>query len=173
MLRVQIFGVKNSQGSRAAERFFKEEVATLYHARTAVRLARVRCERGRLDEAAATLCQAREEMAELVDSGILPQLVAEAELQLEQARERAEESTAIVQVPSEAEMAVLRLLATELSVREIAAELFLSPNTVQSHTRAIYRKLGVRSRAAAVARASTLGLLGAICFTQVILAGFS
>jgi LuxR family maltose regulon positive regulatory protein len=152
-----------------AERFFREEVATLYHARTAVRLARVRCERGRLDEADATLCQAREEMAELVDSGILPQLVAEAELEIEQARRGAGVSAEMVQLPSEAELAVLRLLDTELSVREIAAELFLSPNTVQSHTRAIYRKLGVRSRAAAVARAATLGLLAVIAFTQVIL----
>ena len=154
-----------------AERFFKEEVATLYHARTAVRLARVRCERGRLDDADATLCQAREEMTELVDSGILPQLVAEAELQIEQARRDAGDSADMVQLPSEAELAVLRLLDTELTVREIAAQLFLSPNTVQSHTRAIYRKLGVRSRAAAVARATTLGLLTVIAFTQVILVG--
>ena len=38
--------------------------------------------------------------------------------------------------------------------------LFLSPNTVRSHTRAIYRKLGVNSRPDAVARADMLDLLG-------------
>ena len=54
---------------------------------------------------------------------------------------------------------MLRLLASDLTVREIGATLFLSPNTVRSHTRAIYRKLGVRSRADAVARADALGLL--------------
>jgi LuxR family maltose regulon positive regulatory protein len=59
-----------------------------------------------------------------------------------------------------AELAVLRLLASELSVRQIGETLFLSPNTVRSHTRSIYRKLGVNSRAEAVARADALGLLG-------------
>jgi LuxR family transcriptional regulator, maltose regulon positive regulatory protein len=152
-----------------AERFFREEVASVYHTRTVARLAKVRCERGRLDEADATLRQAREEMAELVDSGTVPQLIAEVELEIEQARRRASSAEA-VELPSEAELAVLRLLDTELSAREIAAELFLSPNTVQSHTRAIYRKLGVRSRAAAVARATTLGLFAATLFTQVIVA---
>jgi len=38
--------------------------------------------------------------------------------------------------------------------------LFLSANTVRSHTRSIYRKLGVHSRADAVARADALKLLG-------------
>jgi LuxR family maltose regulon positive regulatory protein len=152
-----------------AERFFREEVATVYHTRTVVRLAKVHCERGRLDEADATLRQAREEMAELVDSGTVPQVIAEAELEIEQARAHASSADA-VELPSEAELAVLRLLNTELSAREIAAELFLSPNTVQSHTRAIYRKLGVRSRAAAIARATALGLFSALLFTQVIVA---
>ena len=49
--------------------------------------------------------------------------------------------------------------ATDLTAREIADRLFLSANTVRSHTRALYRKLGVRTRADAVARAAELGLL--------------
>ncbi len=53
---------------------------------------------------------------------------------------------------SERELTVLRLLAGELSEREIAAELYLSFNTVHSHVKSIYRKLGVSSRAEAVAR---------------------
>ena len=55
---------------------------------------------------------------------------------------------------------MLRLLTTNLSARQISAELFVSPNTVSSHMRAIYRKLGVHSRVDAVARAEHLGLLG-------------
>ena len=43
---------------------------------------------------------------------------------------------------------------------DVAGELFLSPNTIRTHTRAIYRKLAVNSRADAVARADALGLLG-------------
>jgi LuxR family transcriptional regulator, maltose regulon positive regulatory protein len=54
---------------------------------------------------------------------------------------------------SERELAVLRLLASKLSQREIAAELYVSFNTVKTHTRAIFRKLGVASRAEAVDRA--------------------
>jgi LuxR family maltose regulon positive regulatory protein len=65
----------------------------------------------------------------------------------------------MIESPSQAETAVLRLLATDLSVREIAGDLFLSANTVRSHTRALYRKLGVSSREAAVARAEALELL--------------
>ena len=55
---------------------------------------------------------------------------------------------------------MLRLLDSELSVRQIAQELFLSVNTVRTHSRSIYRKLNVSSRADAVARADALGLLG-------------
>ena len=60
---------------------------------------------------------------------------------------------------SDRELSVLRLLAGRLSQREIAAELYVSFNTVKSHTRSIFRKLGVASRAEAVARARELGLL--------------
>lgn len=48
------------------------------------------------------------------------------------------------------ERQILGLLASGLSVQQIAAELFISPNTVSSAMRTLYRKLGVNSRAAAV-----------------------
>ena len=57
------------------------------------------------------------------------------------------------------EQEVLRLLATRLSRREIGRRLYVSLNTVKTHQRALYRKLGVENRAAAVARARDLGLL--------------
>ena len=66
----------------------------------------------------------------------------------------------MLEPPSAAELAVLRLLASDLSTREIGGQLFLSPNTIRTHTRAIYRKLAVNSRVDAVARAEALGLLG-------------
>jgi LuxR family maltose regulon positive regulatory protein len=60
---------------------------------------------------------------------------------------------------SERERAVLRLLATELSGPEIARRLFVSVNTLRTHTRHIFAKLDVNTRRAAVRRAADLGLL--------------
>ncbi|OMC51547.1 helix-turn-helix transcriptional regulator [Mycobacterium sp. IS-836] len=57
------------------------------------------------------------------------------------------------------ELEVLRLLATRLSRREIGARLYVSLNTVKTHQRAVYRKLQVEHRGAAVSRARELGLL--------------
>ena len=48
---------------------------------------------------------------------------------------------------------------SNLSQREIGARLYLSLNTVKTHTRELYRKLGVHSRSEAVACAATPGLL--------------
>ena len=48
------------------------------------------------------------------------------------------------------EIDVLRRLAGTLSLSEIASDLYLSPNTVKTHTTALYRKLGARSRSEAV-----------------------
>jgi LuxR family transcriptional regulator, maltose regulon positive regulatory protein len=141
-----------------AERFFADEVATVQHTWLLLMLARVRCRRGRLDAAESAMRTARGALRELGDSGRLPSIAAEIEGELEQAKARAD-SGELMAPPSDAELAVLRLLVTDLSVREIGAELFLSPNTVRSHTRALYRKLGVQSRADAVARATALGLL--------------
>ena len=51
------------------------------------------------------------------------------------------------------EQAVLSLLRKSMSVSEIAQELYLSGNTVKTHRRAIYRKLGVSTRQEAIDRA--------------------
>ena len=58
---------------------------------------------------------------------------------------------------SERELTVLRYLASRLTCAEIARELYLSSNTVRSHVKAVYRKLGVHSRSAAVERGRALG----------------
>jgi LuxR family maltose regulon positive regulatory protein len=57
------------------------------------------------------------------------------------------------------ELEVLQLLDTELDGPEIARHLFVSLNTVRTHTKSIYTKLGVNSRRAAVRRGRELGLL--------------
>jgi LuxR family maltose regulon positive regulatory protein len=53
---------------------------------------------------------------------------------------------------SEREQEVLRWLNSQLSLREIAGELFVSYYTVKTHTQHIYRKLGVSTREQAVRR---------------------
>jgi LuxR family maltose regulon positive regulatory protein len=60
---------------------------------------------------------------------------------------------------TDSETRVLRYLPTHLTGPEIASELFLSLNTVGTHTRHLYAKLGVHSRHEAVDRARALGLL--------------
>jgi LuxR family transcriptional regulator, maltose regulon positive regulatory protein len=60
---------------------------------------------------------------------------------------------------SESELRVLRYLSGNLRAPEIAAELFVSLNTIRTHTRNVYAKLGVHSRTDAVKRARKLGLL--------------
>ena len=60
---------------------------------------------------------------------------------------------------SSSEFRVLRYLPTNLTAPEIASELYVSHNTVRTHMRHLYAKLGTHRRADTVARARALGLL--------------
>ena len=60
---------------------------------------------------------------------------------------------------TDSETRVLRYLATHLSAREIGVELRVSANTVKTHVRHLYQKLGAHSRREAVHRARAAGLL--------------
>ena len=71
---------------------------------------------------------------------------------------RAPATQGLVEPLSEREHEVLRLLATDLSGPEIARRLVVSLNTVRTHTKNVYAKLGVNSRRAAVRRAEELDL---------------
>ncbi len=63
------------------------------------------------------------------------------------------------QTLTDGETRVLHYLPTNLSAREIAGKLYLSVNTVKTHQRHLYQKLGARSRTQAVEQARALGLL--------------
>ena len=75
------------------------------------------------------------------------------------AADRADDPAPIVEDLSERELDVLRLLAKLRTTTEIAAELFISANTVKTHVRNILRKLSVTSRNGAVRRAWDLNLV--------------
>jgi LuxR family transcriptional regulator, maltose regulon positive regulatory protein len=60
---------------------------------------------------------------------------------------------------TDSELAVLRFLPSHMTNQEIAEALFLSINTVKTHLRSVYRKLGVASRREAIARGRRLDLL--------------
>ena len=60
---------------------------------------------------------------------------------------------------SSRELTVLELLSSRLITQEIAGTLFISPNTLKSHVKSIYRKLDVTSRADAVREGHARGLL--------------
>ena len=62
-------------------------------------------------------------------------------------------------VLSDRELEVLRLLATELTGPEIARQMFVSVNTLRTHTRHIFTKLDVNTRRAAVLRAEERNLI--------------
>ena len=101
---------------------------------------------GRDSEAAMRLAEAEALLAVHGDAGSLPEWHQETARKLRLAGRRSRPLHEL----SDAERRILRLLATDLSTREIGRELYLSLNTVKTHTHSIYRKLGVSSRAEAV-----------------------
>jgi DNA-binding NarL/FixJ family response regulator len=84
-------------------------------------------------------------------------LAARTELGRVARRARAHSGVAGPITPRERQ--VLPLLAEGLTMRQIGSRLGLSPRTVESHVAKLYRKLGVRTRVQAVARAAQVGLI--------------
>ena len=111
-------------------------------------------------EKRALVREARQLVDSRQDPGRTRDLVAAAERRLSIRRpgQRAA-STVYVEPLTERELDVLRLLRSELSLREIANELYVSYHTVKGHTKSIYRKLGVSSREAAIETARELDVL--------------
>jgi LuxR family maltose regulon positive regulatory protein len=122
-------------------------------------VARARLTAGLGDHDAATgmLADARRALTRCQDPGRLADLVTRAERAARPASDAREPP--LVEVLSDRELAVLRLLQTDLSQREIAARLFVSFNTVKTHMRSIFRKLDVSTRTEAVRRARRLGVI--------------
>lgn len=121
-------------------------------------LALVQRTRRRRPEAVGLVHEARRVLEPCPDPGRLTRRLTAVAREVLGASAEAEEA-APREALSESELAVLRLLPTGLSQREIGAELFVSVNTVKTHCRNIYAKLRTGSRDQAVGRARELGLL--------------
>jgi LuxR family transcriptional regulator, maltose regulon positive regulatory protein len=90
------------------------------------------------------------------DAGIFPELLEREERKLRARKPRQGQLDGEL---TEREFAVLRLLVGELSTSQIAQNLYVSPSTVRTHVKSIYRKLGVSSRKDAVLAARVKGLV--------------
>jgi LuxR family maltose regulon positive regulatory protein len=135
---------------------FGIDAMAVHRAHGLLLLAAVRHAVGDLPGAGALLDEAGALVRQLTDPGVLPALVVQAQQPLTSMRRpRIEVATPV----TERELAVLQLLPTQLSSREIAQEFSVSVNTVRSQVQAIYRKLQASTRAEAVAHARELGLL--------------
>jgi LuxR family transcriptional regulator, maltose regulon positive regulatory protein len=118
-------------------------------------LARVRLEAGDQAGAAELAEDAREVLTALPDgTEALQARLAELDRRIGGGNQEAHTAEPL----TEREAAVLHLLGGTLSLREIGNELYVSANTVKTHTQAIYRKLGVSTRHEAVAQGKRLGL---------------
>jgi LuxR family maltose regulon positive regulatory protein len=102
-------------------------------------------------------------MAALLEAAAKRRIASDYARQLLAALVKAEDRTPVkqglIEPLSERELDVLRLLGTDLDGPEIASQLMVSLNTMRTHTKNIYAKLGVNTRRAAVRRAEELGLL--------------
>jgi LuxR family maltose regulon positive regulatory protein len=131
------------------------DFAPWYDAETRLALGRAALRLGDLRSARASLAEAAHLLRYTPDAVTLREWLERARTDLETATRSTGETCAL----TTAELRVLRLLPTHLSFPAIAGRLYVSPNTVKTHVRAVYRKLDASSRAEAVARASAAGLL--------------
>ncbi len=116
--------------------------------------------RGDHDAARVHIGDARSMVLSCTDPGpVVYSLVKKAEGRMPMARGSTGVASPMIADFSEREIDVLRLLGGELSQREIGEALFISFNTVKTHSKSVYRKLGVGQRHDAVARARELDLI--------------
>ncbi|MEZ5330456.1 MAG: LuxR C-terminal-related transcriptional regulator [Thermoanaerobaculia bacterium] len=109
-------------------------------------------------DGARLLAEAQRSVDACPDPGIAGRMVARVASRHGQTT-RPTTQAGIAEELTDRELAVLRYLPSPLSQRDIAAELFVSLNTVKTHCRAIYRKLAATDRKAAVQAARDAGLL--------------
>jgi LuxR family transcriptional regulator, maltose regulon positive regulatory protein len=125
----------------------------VFRAEVLIRQAGLLQAMGRRNEAAPLVDEARALVASCPDPRILADRLARLEQRPKTARPASDDTL------SARELVILKMLGGSLSERDIGRELYLSHNTIHSHTRSIYRKLRVSTRSAALESARQLGIL--------------
>ena len=124
-----------------------------------IALARILQVRGAVDDARRAARDARSALERCRDKGTLAGALSALEGGPMRSRTIPRNGPTAIEELTDRELAVLRLLPSGLSRREIADALYVSQNTVKTHVKGIYRKLDASSREEAVARARELGVL--------------
>ncbi|GAA5139886.1 ATP-binding protein [Pseudonocardia adelaidensis] len=134
----------------AAEAGYREAIEHLGGCRMAAHLARAHLvygewlrREGRRREAREQLRIAHDQLTVIGADGFAARAARELRATGDQPRERSERPATGL---TEHELHIARLVATGATSREIGAQLFLSPRTIEAHLRNIYRKLGITSR---------------------------
>ena len=127
-----------------------------WHVHAILHLAAARHRLGDSGGSREALSLARAELDVLPDVGALGELYWKTDDAL---HHRARHEGFLGEELSDAERRVFDLLLDGLSVSQVAAELWLSPNTVKTHRRNIYRKLGATTREEMIERAGEAGIL--------------
>ncbi len=130
-----------------------DQFAPWYEIETKVMLARASIRLGGRADAERLLTEATTQLADVLDGALLGEWIDDVWATLGAAPD-----PVAVQLTA-AELRVLQFLPEHLSYPQIAGQLHLSPNTVKTHARSIYRKLGSSSRHEAVQHAREVGLL--------------
>ncbi len=132
-----------------------EEFAPWYRAEAWLLLGRATLRLGDGPAAEAMLAQARRAFEQTPDAVVLDEWIAATDAAVTTAMAGAAAAKSL----SPAELRILQFLPTHLSFPEIAAEVFVSSNTVKTQVQGVYRKLGASSRREAVEQARAVGLL--------------
>lgn len=155
VLRFQGRHVEADEALTHAHHVTRRHRGSLQHALTLILHAELRLAQGDRRRARQCATTARSVVDRYPDPGAFAGRLAAVEAMLD----RRAHDVLRGSRPTPTELRVLEMLSGDLTLQAIAGELYVSIHTVKSHTQRLYRRLGVRTRADAVAVAYERGLL--------------
>jgi LuxR family transcriptional regulator, maltose regulon positive regulatory protein len=154
---------------QALDLLSRTDLSPWYEAECAIALARAAVRLGEAAQAQELLARAAAQLERCPDATVPRRWVDECRAQAELSSASAHRGWSL----TTAELRVLQFLPTHLSFPEMAERLYVSANTVKTHARSVYRKLGASSRGEAVVRARDAGLLDQASHAGVGAAGLA